>query len=185
MKSRTHKFQLPSSRNKFTQANTYKGTTAYIGTMTISESIVSQVEEQLETAMVSDERQVESNCDDNQCQDVVSEVSDDSETIVVIDDVATELQLDDTSSQDVVSEVIDETGDECKPPSVALVIEEKPKCDDTPSAELHQLYEDKHTIVKMTMNPLYMKRVDMKDMVSMVLSQSKMRKLENKYGWNS
>jgi hypothetical protein len=122
--------------------------------MTISESIVSQVEEQLETAMVSDVRQVESNCDDNQCQDVVSEV-------------------------------IDETGDECKPPSVALVIEEKPKCDDTPTAELHQLYEDKHTIVKMTMNPLYAKKIDMKDMVSMVLSQSKVRKYESKYGWNS
>ena len=183
MKSRTHKFQLPSSRNKFIQSNTPK--TAYIKTISVSASIVSQVEEQLETAMVSDEIKEEPKCDDNQCQDVVSEVSDDSETIVVIDDVTTELKLDDNQCQSVVSEVVDETGDEPIPPSVTLVIEETPICDDTPSAELHQLYEDKNTIVKMTMNPLYAKKINMKDLVSCVVSQSKVRKYESKYGWNS
>ena len=45
MKSRTHKFQLPSSKNKFIQSNTYRGTTAYVATMSVSESIVSQVED--------------------------------------------------------------------------------------------------------------------------------------------
>ena len=183
MKSRTHKFQLPSSRNKFIQSNTPR--TAYIKTMSVSASIVSQVEEQLETAMVSDEIKEEAKCDDNQCQDVVSEVSDDSETIVVIDDADTELKLDDNQCQSVVSEVVDETGDECKAPSVALVIEEKAKCDDTPSAELHQLYEDKNTHVKMTLNPLYAKKINMKDLVSCVVSQSKCRKYQDRYGWNT
>jgi hypothetical protein len=145
--SRTHKFQLPSSKNKFIPVTSYypskNQVTAYIRTMSVSQ-LEDQLEDQLETIMVTEQCQEEPKADDNQSRDVVSQES-----------------------------------------AVTLIVNEPLYCDHTSSAELHQLYEDKQTIVKMTMNPLYAKKIDMKDMVSMVLSHSKMRKLENKYGWNS
>ena len=101
------------------------------------------------------------------------------ETIMVTNDNPIEIKEDDNKSQPI-TEVQEEIKLEIKE-----IEEENVTIDDKQCvAEIHDIYEDKQSIIKNQLNPLFLKKVELKDMVSMVLSQSKMRKVEAKYGWN-
>lgn len=81
-------------------------------------------------------------------------------------------------------------------PNVELVIEElsgEPElhhADSMPVIEIHHVYreEDSQT-VRSQVNPMYLnnigqKKIQMKDLVSMVIAKSRIRKYEENYGWH-
>lgn len=177
---RTHKFCLPSNTNKI-YSNAYQmPKDIRISEMTIV-SRVEQVEPPCESIMVTNDNPIEIKEDDNRSQTIISEVKTETDTIMVTNNIPIEIKADDNRSQTIITEVEEEIRLEIKEIDKENVTIDDKQC----VAEIHDIYEDKQSIIKNQLNPLFLKKVELKDMVSMVLSQSKCRKLENKYGWNT
>jgi hypothetical protein len=51
--------------------------------------------------------------------------------------------------------------------------------------QIEQVYKTEDAVVKTTINPMFAKRVKLKDLVSSVVSNSRVRKYNQNNGWNT
>ena len=76
-------------------------------------------------------------------------------------------------------------------PNVTMVIEEpivEQKLEEEhikDEIQIEQVYKTEDAVVKTTINPMFAKRVKLKDLVSSVVSNSRVRKYNQNNGWNT